>query len=398
VPAPVAAAGAATGAAKGAGAQSAAGAGGTAGRMGAQAALQGGGEPQQGVQDDARTSAGAVVALALAPFLLVLFATAVFVAVFGGISATQHPAEAGESYPAGSEIPAVYWPMYATAGRYYGVNPYLLASIHKQETGFSTHPSTRAGVNFAGCCAGPMQFNVVDGTWDAYKNGFRPIRDSRPASYPLQRTRLPSCALVPDNTGCVYDDFDAIAAAAAKLKAGGANTSLYSAGTRRAVCAYIGSCSEVDKCTLSINQYCQVLPRARDWELRAAAPAPASGARAIVENAVVIAKRYPDVYVCSDFRSGSITTSGNVSDHSSNDGYRAARDISARGIDCITGPPPPSLDQAAVAIGQSFGRHYRLGTTIIDTFAWKGFRVQIIWRTPLYGGHMGHIHVGARRL
>ena len=29
---------------------------------------------------------------------------------------------------------------------------------------------------------------------------------------------------------------------------------------------------------------------------------------------------------------------------------------------------------------------------------WRGFRVQIIWHTPEYGGHLGHIHVGVRRL
>jgi hypothetical protein len=65
----------------------------------------------------------------------------------------------------------------------------------------------------------------------------------------------------------VYDDFDAIAAAAELLHRNHADTSLDSAGTRSAVCSYIGSCSEVDECTGSENQYCQVLPRARSWEL-----------------------------------------------------------------------------------------------------------------------------------
>jgi hypothetical protein len=313
------------------------------------------------------------------------------------------------------EIPAEYWGIYTLAAAHYEISPYLLASIHKQESGFSTNATVGSGVNSYGCCAGPMQFNVRGGTWAVYMNGFRPVARQRPNAYPLDRRNaqscqgapgsLPcqayrSCRGVPANNGCVYDDFDAIAAAAMKLSHDGADEDLYSRGTHAAVCAYIGSCSEVDHCTGSPNQDCEVLTRAREWELTGIRPIDFGvhgGARGIVEQAAGIAERY-GAYVCSGYRPGSITTSGSVSDHAFNDENRAARDLAMPGTDCINGPPTPPLDLAAVAIGRMFGRLYERGETIVDTFAWKGFRIQIIWRTPAYGGHMGHIHVGARRL
>jgi hypothetical protein len=124
------------------------------------------------------------------------------------------------------------------------------------------------------------------------------------------------------------------------------------------------------------------------------------GARTIVEQCVEIAKDATGgkSYVGSDIRSGqgAITTSGNVSDHSQNSARMAARDIGIHSIDLLVGPPSPLLDEACVEIGRAFGRKYQKGQTVIDTFEWHGYRVQIIWRTPKYGGHMGHIHVGAR--
>lgn len=39
----------------------------------------------------------------------------------------------------------------------------LITSVHKQESSFSTAPSTYEGLNFAGCCGGPLQFNVNNG-------------------------------------------------------------------------------------------------------------------------------------------------------------------------------------------------------------------------------------------
>ena len=59
-----------------------------------------------------------------------------------------------------------FYPIYATAQRTFGVNWLLLASIHRQESAFSTAPGTYHGLNFAHCCGGPMQFNVTNG-WRA---------------------------------------------------------------------------------------------------------------------------------------------------------------------------------------------------------------------------------------
>jgi hypothetical protein len=106
-----------------------------------------------------------------------------------------------------------FYPIYATAQRTFGVNWLLLASIHRQESAFSTAPGTYHGLNFAHCCGGPMQFNVRNGrvtTWDLVSNSY--IYGSRPAAYDHMTAAHPS----------IYDDFDSIMAAAHLLSANGA--------------------------------------------------------------------------------------------------------------------------------------------------------------------------------
>jgi len=114
-----------------------------------------------------------------------------------------------------------FYPIYATAQGTFGVNWLLIASIHMQESAFSTAPSTYHGLNFAGCCGGPMQFNVANGggrdptsTWDLVSNSYRYGR--RPGAYDHMTRRHPS----------IYDDFDAIMAAAHLLSADGAEYAL----------------------------------------------------------------------------------------------------------------------------------------------------------------------------
>jgi hypothetical protein len=110
-----------------------------------------------------------------------------------------------------------FYPIYAVAQRTFGVNWLLLASIHRQESAFSTAPTTYSGLNFAGCCGGPMQFNVRNGrvtTWDLVSNSY--IYGPRPAVYDHQTATHPS----------IYDDFDAIMAAAHLLSADGAELAL----------------------------------------------------------------------------------------------------------------------------------------------------------------------------
>ncbi len=118
-----------------------------------------------------------------------------------------------------------FYPIYATAQRTFGVNWLLLASIHRQESAFSTAPGIYSGLNFAHCCGGPMQFNVTNGgaagngagspsTWELVSNSYRYGR--RPASYDHKTARHPS----------IYDDFDSIMAAAHLLSADGAGYAL----------------------------------------------------------------------------------------------------------------------------------------------------------------------------
>ncbi len=110
-----------------------------------------------------------------------------------------------------------FYPIYATAQSTFGVNWLLLASVHRQESAFSTAPGVYFGLNFAGCCGGPMQFNVKNGpvtTWDLVRDSY--IYGRRPAHYDHETARHPS----------IYDDFDAIMAAAHLLSADGAEYAL----------------------------------------------------------------------------------------------------------------------------------------------------------------------------
>ena len=112
---------------------------------------------------------------------------------------------------------AGFYPLYGVAARTFGVNWLLLASIHDQETSFSTDRTTYAGLNFAHCCGGSMQFNVINkpvSTWSRVADSFR--YGSRPPSYPHATIQHPS----------IYDDFDAMMAAARLLAADGARQGL----------------------------------------------------------------------------------------------------------------------------------------------------------------------------
>jgi hypothetical protein len=110
-----------------------------------------------------------------------------------------------------------FYPIYGVAQRTFGVNWLLLASIHRQESAFSTAPGIYHGLNFAGCCGGPMQFNVKNGpltTWDMVSDSY--VYGRRPARYDHMTATHPS----------IYDDFDAIMAAAHLLSADGAEYAL----------------------------------------------------------------------------------------------------------------------------------------------------------------------------
>jgi hypothetical protein len=148
---------------------------------------------------------------------------------------------------------AGFFPLYEASAKAHGVPWVLLASIHKQETAFSTHPTTYRGLNFAKCCGGPMQFNVTNGdqqgglsTWDRFKGAHK--RAPRPQTYNHATRRHPS----------IYDDFDAIMAAGLLLQTAGAGTALDGAAWRAAYDYYGPDLVGVDYAN-------QVLARAIGW-------------------------------------------------------------------------------------------------------------------------------------
>ncbi|HEX8086577.1 MAG TPA: hypothetical protein VF529_19980 [Solirubrobacteraceae bacterium] len=97
-------------------------------------------------------------------------------------------------------------------------------------------------------------------TWLRYRDAFRRLpKHARPKRYPQMRDRLESCANVPKNHGCIYDDVDAIAAAAAYLHDLGAGPELDDLAWRAAQ-RYNGAAAYADA----------VLARARAWEAQLA--------------------------------------------------------------------------------------------------------------------------------
>jgi hypothetical protein len=133
---------------------------------------------------------------------------------------TPAPAVAGTEVHISRHWMEGFYPIYSTAQSTFGVSWLLIASIHDQESAFSTAPGTYEGLNFAHCCGGPMQFNVTNGgsgrisTWDEVSDSY--IYGKRPASYDHMTLHHPS----------IYDDFDAIMAAAHLLSADGAGYAL----------------------------------------------------------------------------------------------------------------------------------------------------------------------------
>jgi hypothetical protein len=145
-----------------------------------------------------------------------------------------------------------FYPIYAAAQRTFGVNWLLIASIHRQESAFSTAPDTYTGLNFAGCCGGPMQFNVTNGpvpTWRLVSDSFR--YGHRPSSYGHRTPGHPS----------IYDDFDSIMAGAHLLFAEGAGYAL-DAGAWSAAYDYYGHDAT------GVTYADQVLARAIGWSQR----------------------------------------------------------------------------------------------------------------------------------
>jgi hypothetical protein len=147
--------------------------------------------------------------------LLLAVPIGLIVVVAGANDCTPASSDPTPSSAAQHGIPANYLALYRAAGEQYHISWALLAGIGWRET---NHGRLRAagvlsGLNAAGCCAGPMQFNIRNGppsTWDAY------AVDGND-----------------DGRKSPYDPADAIPTAARYLVASGAHQSL-----QRAVYAY----------------------------------------------------------------------------------------------------------------------------------------------------------------
>ena len=123
---------------------------------------------------------------------------------------------------------------------------------------------------------GSLTGSGAGATWRAYRDAHRRLPDrARPSRYPQMRSRLPGCRGVAPSHGCVYDDVDSIAAAAAYLHDLGARRALDDRAWRAAQ-HYNGAAAYADA----------VLARARAWnagaldDLTLAEPLTTAGARA----------------------------------------------------------------------------------------------------------------------
>jgi hypothetical protein len=179
-------------------------------------------------------------ALKLAPGILALLLL-VIVAPLAVISSQQDSQDfTGGGLPAGAQP---FVAVYQDAGRAFHVSPFLLMAVHEDETNYSTAalPGVADSVNFAGCCAGPMQFSITGsasptmggtgGTWAGYSRAYKRAAIQRPATYPGRYD-----AVHPN----VYDSFDAIYAAASYFRSLGAGPQL-DTRTLNALASYKGT-------------------------------------------------------------------------------------------------------------------------------------------------------------
>jgi len=220
----------------------------------------------------AKLTGGGVLIALLALALLAAMASPGFPAAAAGgmtkvvarVLGTHHPATTkpggtgpppaiGASDYALSDIPRAYLALYVKAApTCTALRWQVLAGIGKVETdhGRSTLPGVRTGINAAGCCAGPMQFNLHDGppsTWDSFGRG-----------------------------GDIYEPADAIPAAARKLCADG----LAQPPPRVDPCPTVMGGPAVHLAILRYNNACwyvhEVLTFAARYSYSAAGPLPAS--------------------------------------------------------------------------------------------------------------------------
>ena len=92
--------------------------------------------------------------------------------------------------PGASDIPSSYLKLYHAAAQAHNIDWRVLAAIGKNESdhGRTTLPGVSSGVNFAGCCAGPMQMCIkasCGNVWQAYAVEYFTMPVSRSCNWPM---------------------------------------------------------------------------------------------------------------------------------------------------------------------------------------------------------------------
>jgi hypothetical protein len=280
---------------------------------------------------------------AIAAALMVLLLTTL-VGGLPGVSTVTPAAASAPSDFALADIPAPILALYQQAGRRYQIDWAILAAIGSIESdhGRSTAPGVHAGLNFAGCCAGPMQFDVTDeggNTW---------------AAYGVDGNH--------DGATNVYDPADAIPAAARYLRAHGAP-----ADYRRAIYAYNHADWYVSDVLARAAAYRKAAALARPLDIAGADPAHllqnprvlltdiqradlASGAidPRVVAVLALIARTHTILVTALKSDHSYLTANRTVSNHA----YGRAVDISAVDGESCTGTRTGRCGQLVLALAQ----------------------------------------------
>jgi hypothetical protein len=349
----------------------------------------------------AKVVAGGLAALLLLLLGVIVLPAVLIIGVLGG----------GGGGEAGG-LPSAAQPfmrMYADAGVVFRVNPYLLMSVHEQETDYGT--STAAGVtdavNFAGCCAGPMQFAIVGGasntiggrggTWATYARSYRRAHLSRPASYPNAFAPHPN----------VYDSYDAIYAAAAYFHALGAGPQLDDRARQALVIYSGGSPSYAEEVLARAQQYESASSGGADvgglpWldgTGGQAILAPGADRPGVPTHAEVLtyvqamsALVGQPLTITTGSNHSEFSGSGQVSEHWT--GWAA--DLGSVANHFAIGGTGGTRIAAAALVLAGVARAQALavaaGGGLHDAY-FDGWRVQVIWRAT---GHYDHVHVGLK--
>lgn len=125
---------------------------------------------------------------------------------------------------------------------------------------------------------------------------------------------------------------------------------------------------------------------------RAPGPPGWGGSKAIIDQ--IRNKAAPNLDVISAKRSTKNTSSGHPSDHWTGSRNAYAYDLSDTG----NAGPSPGQTQAAKNIMKMLGMSWSGRGRLVESPIIDGYRIQVIYNTPEYGDHRGHIHLGVKKV